>query len=70
MKKNKTLSICIPTFNRVKCLRNCLESIYNAKKKSNLNFDVCISDNQSEEDVDSIIDEYKISSIEIKIVAP
>ena len=55
----ETLSICIPTFNRVKCLRNCLESIYQSKKKSELNFDVCISDNNSTEDVDSVINEYR-----------
>ena len=55
---SETLSICIPNFNRVKCLRNCLESIYKAKKNSELNFDVCISDNNSTEDVESVINEY------------
>ena len=61
----KLLSICIPTFNRVRCLRNCLESIYRSKKNSRLNFDVCISDNNSEENVDEIINEYK-NKIDIK----
>ena len=55
---SETLSICIPTFNRVKCLRNCLDSIYQSKKNSSLNFDVCISDNNSTEDVDSVVKDY------------
>ena len=54
---SETLSICIPTFNRVKCLRNCLDSIYQSKKNSSLNF-VCISDNNSTEDVDSVVKDY------------
>ena len=41
------LSICIPTRNRQIQLRNCLNSIYLSKKKSQLEFDVCISDNGS-----------------------
>ncbi len=61
----KKLSICIPTYNRIHCLRNCLESIYQSKKNSKLNFDVCISDNNSEENVDEIVNEYK-KKIEIK----
>ena len=55
----KKLSICIPTYNRVRCLRNCLNSIYIAKKNTNLKIEVCISDNCSEENIDKIIDEYK-----------
>ena len=55
---SETLSICIPNFNRVKCLRNCLESIYQSKKNSVLNFDVCISDNNSTEDVESVVNDY------------
>jgi len=55
---SKKLSICIPTFNRVRCLRNCLESIYQSKKNSTLDFDVCISDNNSEEDVNEVLNEY------------
>ena len=42
---NLKLSICIPTFNRLHCLKSCLESIYNSKKNSNINFEVCVSDN-------------------------
>ena len=53
------LSICIPTYNRPNQLPNCLHSIYLAKKNSNLDFEVCISDNGSEYDVTKIIQPYK-----------
>ena len=53
------LSICIPTYNRPNQLPNCLHSIYLAKKNSNLNFEVCISDNGSNYDVTKIIQPYK-----------
>ncbi len=52
------LSICIPTYNRIECLDNCLNSILIAKKKHNFNFEVCISDNCSKDDVKKIIDKY------------
>ncbi len=53
------LSICIPTYNRPKQLPNCLNSIYLAKQKTNLDFEVCISDNGSNYDVREIVNEYK-----------
>lgn len=53
------LSICIPTFNRINCLNNCLNSIYISKKNFNHKFEVCISDNCSTENVEKIIDHYK-----------
>ena len=53
------LSICIPTFNRINCLNNCLNSIYISKKNFNHQFEVCISDNCSTENVEKIIDHYK-----------
>jgi len=53
------LSICIPTYNRVNQLDNCLNSILVSKKNvDNFNFEVCISDNNSEEDTESIIKKY------------
>jgi glycosyltransferase involved in cell wall biosynthesis len=52
------LSICIPTFNRPGQLPNCLNSICIAKANSDLDFDVCISDNGSNYDVKSIIDSF------------
>ena len=51
------LSICIPTFNRPKSLNNCLNSI--AKQNIKKNFEVCISDNCSKNDIKKIIKSYK-----------
>ena len=43
------LSICIPSFNRLDCLNNCLNSILiSSKNVDNFEFEVCISDNFSE----------------------
>ena len=53
------LSICIPTYNRPNQLPNCLHSIYLAKKNSNLDFEVCISDNGSNYDVTKVVEKYK-----------
>ena len=60
------LSICIPTRNRPVQLRNCLNSIYISKKKSNLEFDVCISDNGSNYDIKELIKEFD-GKIKIKV---
>ena len=59
------LSICIPTFNRTECLNNCLNSISIAKKKYNFDFEVCISDNCSKQNIKVLIDRYS-SSLDIK----
>ena len=53
------LSICIPTYKRPNQLPNCLNSIHIAKKNTNLDFEVCVSDNGSNYDVQKIIDDYK-----------
>lgn len=54
------LSICIPTYNRTKLLDNCLNSILiSSKNVSNFDFEVCISDNFSEEDPSEIVNKYK-----------
>ena len=54
------LSICIPTYNRVDNLKDCLNSIkISSKIENNLNFEVCISDNGSEQDVSKVVDGYK-----------
>ena len=53
------LSICIPNFNRLDCLENCLESILiSSKNIKELKFEVCISDNNSDQDPIDIIDKY------------
>jgi len=54
------LSICIPTFNRKNSLKNCLNSIHISDKFSkNFNYEVCVSDNCSQEDVTETILEFK-----------
>ena len=61
------LSICIPTFNRNRQLDNCLNSILIASRNvKNFEFEVCISDNASPDDVMPIIDKYK-KELNIKI---
>ena len=50
------ISICIPTFNRPKSLVNCLNSLSSQTKK---NFEVCISDNCSDEDIATLIKPFK-----------
>ena len=54
------LSICIPTFNRLDCLDNCLNSILiSSKLVKDFQFEVCISDNYSYESPEKIIKKYK-----------
>ncbi len=53
------LSICIPTFNRVRQLDNCLNSILISKNNvDNFNFEVCVSDNNSSQNTYEIIKKY------------
>ena len=53
------LSICIPSFNRLTCLDNCLNSILIASKNvKNFEFEVCISDNFSDQNPINIIRKY------------
>ncbi len=60
------LSICIPTFNRIDQLDNCLNSILIAKKNvNNFKFEVCISDNNSKQNPSGIIEKYK-NELDIK----
>ena len=54
------LSICIPSYNRLNCLDNCLNSILIASKNvNNFDFEVCVSDNNSANDPVEIINKYK-----------
>ncbi len=54
------LSICIPNYNRLNCLDNCLNSILIASKNvKDFDFEVCISDNNSITNPIEIIDKYK-----------
>jgi len=59
------LSICIPTYNRIECLNNCLNSILIAKNNNNnFDFEVCVSDNCSKANVKNLIEKYS-SSLDI-----
>ena len=54
------LSICIPTYNRVQNLDDCLNSIKISNSfNKKLDFEVCISDNGSIENPSLIIEKYK-----------
>jgi glycosyltransferase involved in cell wall biosynthesis len=53
------LSICIPTFERIKLLKNCYNSTYTVKKNTNLKFEVCISDNYSSQDIKKVMNYYR-----------
>jgi glycosyltransferase involved in cell wall biosynthesis len=61
------LSICIPTYNRLECLINCLNSISISGKNFINSFEVCVSDNNSYENVQNIIDKFK-DKINIKFL--
>ncbi len=50
------ISICIPTYNRSESLLNCLNSLC---LQTNDNFEVCISDNCSDYDVEKLIEPFK-----------
>ena len=58
------LSICIPTYNRSRWLRNCLESIQIAslELETTKQFEVCISDNGSSDETSDIISKFSRSA--------
>ena len=49
------ISICIPTYNRSRHLSNCLNSIILNKNISNLNIQICVSDNCSTDDTEKVV---------------
>jgi len=53
-----TLSICIPIYNRVDCLKQLLDSIV-SQSFDHEALEICISDNASEEDVKAVIKAYE-----------
>ena len=60
MIRNKyKLSICIPTYNRSKSLNNLLTSIVAASKDFNFSFQVCISDNDSDDNTEIVINNFQ-----------
>lgn len=49
------ISICIPTYNRATHLRNCLNSIIVNKDLDKVDFEICVSDNGSNDDTEKIV---------------
>lgn len=49
------LSICIPTYNRAQHLANCLQSISVSRAASHCEIEVCVSDNCSTDDTESVV---------------
>tara|TARA_A100001015_G_scaffold313774_1_gene421774 strand:+ start:1066 stop:2064 length:999 start_codon:yes stop_codon:yes gene_type:complete len=51
-----SISVCIPTYNRPRSLLNCLNSL---SLQTNSDFEVCISDNCSNENIEKVIYPFK-----------
>ncbi len=62
--KKISISICIPTYNRIEYLPKTLESIEIAAQKADLNdnIEICISDNASSDGTDEYIKKYIVDS--------
>ena len=50
------IAICIPTYNRATSLENCLNSIAIASKQHTGRFEVCISNNGSTDETDTVVE--------------
>lgn len=59
------LTICIPTYNRAAHLANCLNSIILCNSQSDLKFQVCVSDNNSNDETENVV-RHAQSIIDIK----
>lgn len=55
------ISICIPTYNRAMHLANCLQSIISNKLRSEIDFQVCVSDNGSTDTTEDAVRRGQIS---------
>ena len=53
------LSICIPTYNRAQHLSNCLQSIISMRKPKGFQFEICISDNGTNDNTKEIVHNAK-----------
>lgn len=56
-----TLSICIPTYNRSECLKDCLNSVLASVAGHERDIEIVISDNASTDDTASIIRSFQIT---------
>lgn len=57
--KRPLISICIPTYNRAKCLDKCLLSIF-SQIGNDKRFEIVISDNDSPDNTKEVVDKYKL----------
>jgi abequosyltransferase len=63
MQDNLMLSICIPTYNRSTYLKAALNSIFSQVEGSwNDSVEVCVSDNASTDDTESVVSEFQTDS--------
>ncbi|MDC3040572.1 glycosyltransferase family 2 protein [Flavobacteriaceae bacterium] len=53
------LSICIPTYNRSQHLSNCLHSVISMRKPKGFKFEICISDNGSNDNTKEVVNNAK-----------
>ncbi len=53
------LSICIPTYNRSQHLSNCLQSVISMRKPKGFQFEICISDNGSNDNTKEVVNNAK-----------
>lgn len=53
------ISVCIPTYNRASHLSNCLNSIFINGNREEIDFEVCISDNHSDDQTESVVESFK-----------
>lgn len=53
------LSICIPTYNRSQHLSNCLQSVISMRKPKGFQFEICISDNGSNDNTKKVVNNAK-----------
>lgn len=66
MQSKPLLSICIPTYNREKYLKECLESIVNQKWFNISDIEIVISDNASTDNTKELVHEYQKKYSNIK----
>ena len=63
MANKPLLSICIPTYNRAKYLKDALDSILKQINENNkYKVEICISDNASEDNTEELVEEYQKKS--------
>jgi len=67
--KHASISICIPTYNRAKYLARCLNRIVSEIHDCSLDrcFEICISDNNSEDSTQEIVERFVLANSNILI---